>query len=407
MHESRIDTLVLYARYTTRLSYFDDWLDAFTAAPGFRATSLNICSRGARRELRRQLTQAEFIVLLHSTNADTTIYLEPLIAELQRRRGILLSFVGNEVNLPGSPVSARRQLFAAIEPDFIATQLPLEAGKFLFGDLARRDVIALPHALNPRFFSPRSVPAERPIDIGVRAVRYIPHLGDNDRNRIHDFFARHDFDPSLSVDIGSQRLDRPAWADFLNRCKSTVSSEAGSWYLERDDETVEKIRRYLTERSAGSGLLIPNDSALRRLGHKLPWRLRAGLKQILSRGPVRHESMVNEALPYEEIFERFFNSRPRCPVYSKCISSRHFDAIGTKTVQIMFPGRFNGILDADRHYLALARDFSNLQDVIQRFSDPTYRQEMVDRTHAYVMAEHTYQSRLAALHDIVTSTAAL
>ena len=206
------------------------------------------------------------------------------------------------------------------------------------------------------------------------------------------------------ADIGSQRFDRADWANFLNRCKGTVSSEAGSWYLERDDETVEAIRRYVAEQLAGRGLVIRNDSLLRRLGHKLPWPVRAGLRHVLSRGPVRHESTVNEYLPFNEVFERFFRDRPRCPAYGKCISSRHFDAIGTKTVQIMFPGRFNDILEADRHYIALAPDFSNIQDVMERFRDPTYRQAMADRAYDDVMAEHTYEKRIAALYDVIAST---
>ena len=406
LRDSSIKTLVLYAQYTTRLSYCDDWLDAFAAAPDFAVSSLNICSPGIKRKLRRHLRDADLVVLLHSTNADTSIYLEPLVAELRHRRGMFLSFVGNEVNIPGSPIAAKRRVLAAIEPDFIATQLTLEAGDFLFGDLVRRRVVSLPHALNPRAFSSGISQADRPIDIGVRAARYVPHLGDDDRNRLHDFFAERAFDPEFRVDIGSQRFDRSGWADFLNRCKATVSSEAGSWYLERDDETVEAIRWYVDERFAGRGIVVRNDSMLRRLGHKMPWAVRAGLRRIMSRGLVRHESMANEAIPFDEIFERFFRCRPRCPAYGKCISSRHFDAIGTKTVQIMFPGRFNDILVADQHYIALAPDFSNFDDVMDRFADLTYRQAMADRAHDYVMADHTYEKRMAQLQDIVATTRA-
>ena len=153
-------------------------------------------------------------------------------------------------------------------------------------------------------------------------------------------------------------------------------------------------------------MVIRNDSLLRRLGHKLPWALRAGIRHMLSRGPVRHESTANENSRFDEVFERFYRGRPRCPAYSKCISSRHFDAIGTKTVQIMFPGRFNDILEADRHYIALAPDFSNIQDVMERFRDPTYRQIVADRAYEHVMAEHTYEKRTAALRDIVASAQA-
>jgi hypothetical protein len=401
MRESRIKTLVLHAQYTTRLSYYDDWLDAFQAAPRFDVQALNICPRDAGEALRPALAEAELVVLLHSTNGDTTIYLEPLAPLLAARRAILVSFVGNEFNAVGSPIAAKRRVFAAIRPDIIATQLLQEAGEYLFGDLAGQ-VIAVPHALNPEAFRPERPAGERAIDIGVRAARYLPHLGDDDRNRVHDLFAANRFAPPLSVDVGSERLTRADWSRFLNACRGTVSCEAGSWYHERDDATVEAIRQWARQRLGGR-LVIANDSALRRLGHKLPWGLRALLRRALSAGPLRHEATVNEALPHAEVHARFFANRPRPPVYGKCISSRHFDAIGTKTCQIMLPGRYNDLLVADRDYIALAADFANLDDALARFRDEGYRQAMVDGAYERVLARHTYRHRIDRVADAVSA----
>lgn len=402
MRESRIKTLVLHAQYTTRLSYYDDWLDAFRAARQFDVVALDICRRHAGQALRLALAEAELVVLLHSTNGDTTIYLEPLAPLLAARRAVLLSFVGNEFNAVGSPIAAKRRLFAQIRPDIIATQLLQEAGEHLFGDLAGQ-VIAVPHALNPEAFRPERAGRERTIDIGVRAARYLPHLGDDDRNRVHDLFARARFEPPLSVDVGSERLTRANWARFLNACRGTVSCEAGSWYLERDDATVEAIRRW-TRARLGGRLVIANDSALRRLGHKLPWGLRALLRRALSAGPLRHEVTVNEQLSHADVHTRFFADLPRPLVYGKCISSRHFDAIGTKTCQIMLPGRYNDLLVADRDYIALAADFANLDDALARFRDAGYRQAMVDGVYERVLAEHTYRHRIDRVADAVSAS---
>ena len=84
-----------------------------------------------------------------------------------------------------------------------------------------------------------------------------------------------------------------------------------------------------------------------------------------------------------------------------CISSRHFDAIGTKTCQIMFRGRFNDILKADQHYVALNQDFSNLEDALARFLDPTHRRTMVEEAYSHVMDAHTYDHRMRLLYDIL------
>lgn len=405
MPDAALRTLVLYADYTSRLSYFDDWLDAFHGCSEFDVTAVNICPRSARAQVRGCLRDAELIVLLHSTNGDTTEYLEPYLGMLQDRRGVLLSFVGNEVNLPGAPLSAKRELFRRIEPEFIATQLPLEAGQYLYSDQVRTAVITVPHALNPEQFRVTKALRDRGIDVGVRSVRYLPHLGDNDRNRLYDYFLAHGSRLGLAVDISTQRLTRTNWATYLNECRATVSTEAGSWYLERDDRTVEAIRAWTAHHQRG-GITIRNDSRLQRLGHRLPWALRVALKRLLSHGPVRHEASVSADLGYEEVFARFFKHYAKPNFYGKCISSRHFDAIGTETCQIMFPGRFNDILRADEHYLALNPDFSNIDDVLRRFRDDGEVGAMVTRAREFAMDCHTYRRRMAEIYAAVQGRAA-
>ena len=391
-------TLVLYARYTDRLSYYDDWLDAFDESPLFDVSACNIVTRSARGDIAEALQSAELVVLLHSTNGDTTIYLEPLLSMLASRRCPAVAFIGNEVNLPGSPVAAKRAAMQAMGVDYVASQLLPEAGDHLWGDVAGRGVLALPHALNPTAFAPGPPLADRTMDIGVRAVRYVPHLGDCDRNALHDLFAEHAFAPDLTVDVGAGRLDRGGWAAFLRNCRGTVSSEAGSWWLEQDDRTVEAIREWTAVRDGGRRLVIANDSPLRRLGHKLPWQFKAALRRILSSGPLRHESTVTEDLPFEEVYERFFAGRKPPCFYGKCISSRHFDAAGTGTVQILLKGRYNDILEPGVHYLSLEPDYSNLDEVLAQFRDPAVGQRIADASRDLVMQGHTYGHRLAALH---------
>src|SRR6516162_857657 len=81
---------------------------------------------------------------------------------------------------------------------------------------------------------------------------------------------------------------------------------------------------------------------------------------------------------------RFFAGRPCCPVYSKCISSRHFDAAGTGTCQILLRGRYNDILAADEYYIALDPDLGNVDEAIARFRDPIERRRIAGA--AYTLA---------------------
>ena len=101
-----------------------------------------------------------------------------------------------------------------------------------------------------------------------------------------------------------------------------------------------------------------------------------GVFSALARSATRRSSTnCCHSLKFIDVF---FARRERTPVYGKCISSRHFDAIGTKTCRIMLYGRFNDILVANRHYLALTDDFSDLDEVLRRFSDAPTRQEIVE-----------------------------
>lgn len=377
-------------------------MDAFRCSPLFEVTTLNICERGARRKLSRQISEHDVIVLLHSTNGDTLAYLNPLLPELQARNATLCVFVGNEVNLPGSPMAEKISFLARVEPTYIFTQLPLEAGQWLYSDGTASRVVEVPHALNPDVFRPETGNRERPIDIGARSARYTPYIGDDQRNRLFDLFTRVEVRRDLVIDIDTEsRFPRVEWAEFLNRCKGTVSTEAGSWYLERDDRTVNEIRAYVAGGERRAGYMIPADSPLRKLGHKLPWSVRSALRKIMRHGFLRHEASVNETLDADEIINRFFKKREKAPVYSKAISSRHFDAIGTKTCQIMIKGRFNNILRADEHYLALEPDFANFQDVLEQFRDDSHRQNLVDETFEYVRGSHTYDHRLRQIRETI------
>lgn len=403
----RWSTLVLYAQYTNRLSYYDDWLDAFRADPALDVTAINIAARDSRAALARRIKDFDLVVLLHSTNADTLTYIEPFRDVLLARRGKLVAFVGNELNTPGSPLAARIAHLKAIRADFIATQLLPEAGEWLYAEVESARVISVPHALNPAVFRSTTPAATRPIDIGTRSARYIAYLGDDDRNRLFALFEAHRFDSTLTVDISTaERLDRAGWCAFLNRCKGTIANEAGSFFLERDDRTMDAIRAYvLAKERARGGVVIANDLPLRRFGHRLPWFVKEPLRRLLRGGFVRHEMLINEDLAFDEIYERFYRDRPRPPFHAKAISSRHFDAIGTLTCQILLEGRYNDILIPGVHYLALKSDFSNVADVMDEFRDPGRRQAVATAAHELAMAAHTHRHRIAMIRDRVSATA--
>jgi phytoene dehydrogenase-like protein len=76
------------------------------------------------------------------------------------------------------------------------------------------------------------------------------------------------------------------------------------------------------------------------------------------------------------------------------VSPRHFEAIMTKTCQILIEGRYNRVLEPEKHYIALKRDFSNLDEVLERLGDEQGIRSMVERAYEeiYLSGRYTYRS---------------
>lgn len=400
MVSERVRTMLVCCDYTSQLAYFDDWFDAFGESHHFSCEPVNIATRSGRARLQRGVSEFELVVLLHSAFGDLLSPLRKCLAALADRQGKLLAFVGNEVNMPEPLLSDKIEMLKRIEPDWIGTQLPIDAGKYLYNGRVTSRVVALPHALNPKVFKPDTPIADRPIDIGVRSNKYVAYLGDNDRERLFAYFRDTDFDPALVIDVRTdERFDRAGWAAFLNRCKATIATEAGSYYLQPDDRTVLAIRAYL--RNTRSMRTLRQNSPLFKLSALIPPQIKAVLRGAENKGLIHVEQRLDAGLDFEDIYARFFAEQPKAPVYSKAISSRHFDAIGTKTCQLMFRGRFNDILEADLHYLAIQPDFANIDDALARFRDPEERTSVADRAFDHAMAGHTYAHRMDAVRSLL------
>ena len=78
---------------------------------------------------------------------------------------------------------------------------------------------------------------------------------------------------------------------------------------------------------------------------------------------------------------------------------------GTKTAQILFEGRYDGYFLPDEHYIPLKKDFSNVEEAIRKFRDPSIRRRIADSAYAMVRETMTYDHLLDRFHTMLAQVA--
>lgn len=332
-------------------SYAVDWLEAFLGDPGLDAVGCNILDLSAYGRALRTIRDYDLIVLLHSTTSTNFALLRERASRFRERRGKLVTFFGNEFHQMPQKIGFAR----AIGVDYVASQLTLSASRWLYEPVGC-GVLSVPHALNVATY--QRGPIDRPIDIGFRGDQYDSKLlGDRLREEMLERFRDGSERWGLRVRIEIGRTFREEWADFLRSCHGTVGAEAGTYYLERDDATRRAATEYLRDHPDAT---------------------------------------------YDEVFEQVF--RPvQAPVSGKTISSRHLEAVGTETCQVLVDGDYAGVLRADEHYIAVRKDFSNLDAAVRRFKDEGERRRIATAAREHVLAHHTHAHRV---HDLVRAVLA-
>jgi len=75
------------------------------------------------------------------------------------------------------------------------------------------------------------------------------------------------------------------------------------------------------------------------------------------------------------------------------ISPRHLEACLTRTCQILIEGTYNGILEANKHYILLKADFSNLDEVFEKMQDENLRKQIVHQCYEDIVLSKKYSYR--------------
>lgn len=209
----------------------------------------------------------------------------------------------------------------------------------------------------------RLVPhSERPLDIVYRARKLPYWLGSHGqlKHRIAEAVQERAGDLGLTTDISTRPEDTiygGGWLDFVMSGRAIIGAESGSSVLDPRGGIQRQISRLVAER--------PDIT----------------FEEVDAQMPAGWDSYA------------FF-----------AISPRHLEAVITKTAQVLVEGRYSGVLEPERHYIPVRRDFSNLDEALDRLRDTDAVEEMTEC--AYHDVYLSGRNNLSVLADQLCAEAA-
>lgn len=230
-----------------------------------------------------------------------------------------------------------------------------EAWPIIYGDLAKRLEFrqVLTGYLDEQTVATAEA-AHRPLSdrdkwIGYRAWRAADWLGrlGTLKVRVGEVFADAAHERELTVDISLDSVDTIAgndWLKWLAGCRAVVGVEGGASVLDRDGSLKATVEAYRAS--------FPKAS-------------------------------------FDDVEAACFPGRDgELPL--RALSPRHLEAAATRTVQVLVEGDYNGILQADVHYIPVREDFSDIDAAFDRLADDSVVTKMLDRAWDDLVASERY-----------------
>lgn len=97
-------------------------------------------------------------------------------------------------------------------------------------------------------------------------------------------------------------------------------------------------------------------------------------------------------LRYEAFTERYLREHEGL-VRMNQVSPKIFEAIRLRTALVLFEGDYSGVVRAGEHYIPLAKDYSNIDEVFARLEDVAFLETMTRRAYDDVIATGRYSLR--------------
>lgn len=217
-----------------------------------------------------------------------------------------------------------------------------------------------------RYFVPDE---KRDVDIGYRGrnLEYYMGKGAQEKYEIGVMFKERAAGLGLKLDIEVEEWKRiygKNWYRFVGNCRGVLGVEAGVSIFDLEDVVYEAYQRLITD---------------------------------------------SPKMSYEDMSQRLNFCDWEDRIYYRTISPRHFEAAAFRVCQILFEGKYSGLMKPMVHYIPLKKDFSNFDEVIRLFQDPSLRKKLTENAYNDLVAngDHTYKRFIERSFDPVLLEAGL
>jgi len=194
----------------------------------------------------------------------------------------------------------------------------------------------------PEHFIQLPVPdyRDRRIDIGYRARKLPAWCGSFARQKwqIGEGILQAADKYNLKCDIAMSEVSRiygDDWIKFLSNCKATLGTESGASFIDYTGQVFQDIEAYEATHPDAS---------------------------------------------FEEIRDKFLEGRDG-DIVINAISPRVFEAAALRTLMIMYPGTYSGVVEPGHHYVELKSDHSNMDEVVAILRDPVRAKKIIDNAY--------------------------
>ncbi len=327
-----------------------DHISALRRLSRHRVRSFNPVGRTGPLPIR--LEEFDAVVIHYTLVCSSEYYLNQRIREqLSRYRGLKVQFIQDEYRWISEITSAMAQMGVHV----VFTCIPEPDAEKVYGPRVP-GLVRVPTLTGyvPDNLMGLTVPptTERPVEIGYRA-REIPYwLGTlaQEKQLIASGVLERAPAYHLKCDISfkeSERIYGRRWIEFLSSCRATLGTGSGASIADFDGEVQRSVEQYLQFNREASF-------------------------QEVSRAVLE---------PYEG------------SLALDVVSPRIFEAIALRTALVLFPSPYSGVVKPWEHYIPLAKDFSNMAEVVSALRDDSLVTEMTERAYADVVATGRYSYR--------------